>query len=127
MKKHLSILLIEDNESDAFLCLYHLEKAGFEVTSQRVETADEIKDALSIKKFDIILSDSYLPNLNIQNIFEIYKSYKINTPFILISGVIDEESIEGILKIGIDNYIMKNNLNKLGFVVKNALQEKKES
>lgn len=127
MKKHLSILLIEDNESDAFLCLYHLEKAGFEVTSQRVETADEIKDALSIKKFDIILSDSYLPNLNIQNIFEIYKSYKINTPFILISGVIDEESIEGILKIGIDNYIMKNNLNKLGFVVENALQEKKES
>lgn len=123
MEKNLSILLIEDNESDAFLCVYHLEKAGFNVLYQRVDTVDEIKYALSTKKFDIILSDSFLPNLNTQNIFEIYKSYNIDTPFVLMSGVIDEDAVKDILKIGIDNYILKDNLNKLSLVVEKALQK----
>jgi len=124
MEKELNILFIEDNESDAFLCVYHLEKAGFKVRSQRVESENEIKDALTTKEFDVILSDSFLPNLNVQRVFEIYKSYKSDIPFILMTGVIDEEAIKDILKIGIDYYILKDNLNKLSLVVEKALQKK---
>lgn len=122
-RKKLNILIIEDNESDALLCIYHLEKAGFTIIYQLVETADEIRNALSTSEFDLVLSDSSLPNLNAKNIFEIFKSYNTNIPFILISGAFDNADAEEVLKIGVHDYLLKNNLNQISLVVAKALRK----
>ena len=47
--KRLRILIVEDSEDDAVLLLRHLRGAGYEVTSERVETADAMRAALAAR------------------------------------------------------------------------------
>jgi hypothetical protein len=58
MGKPLNVLLIEDSEDDAMLIVHELEHGGFEVDFERCDSADTIKDALSRRKWDVILSDT---------------------------------------------------------------------
>lgn len=122
LKKELQILLVEDNENDAFLCVRHLEKSGHNVLYDRVETSEEIIDALKNKKYDLILADYQLPSLNAQLAFKIYESFLIDIPFIVISGAIGEEAAITMIKMGAHDYVLKNNLDKLSLVVERELK-----
>lgn len=50
----LRTLIIEDNPDDALLAVCELEKAGHEVTYLRVQTADEVRDALASQVWDVV-------------------------------------------------------------------------
>ena len=64
MKQQLHVLLVEDSEDDALLVTRHLEHGGFEVRSERVETADSFASALTSEEWDVILCDYRMPNFN---------------------------------------------------------------
>jgi signal transduction histidine kinase len=123
LKEELNILLIEDNESDAALCLRHLQKSGLKVKLERVETAKELKNALETKNWDLIISDYQLPTLNAPMAIQIYKSYKMDIPFIVLSGEIGEEEAVALIKKGAHDYITKQNISKLPLVVKRELAD----
>lgn len=57
MHNALRILNIEDKERDTVLNLRHLSSAGYELITDRVETAEAMKAALETRKWDVILCD----------------------------------------------------------------------
>jgi len=123
MKEKLRLLLIEDHDDDAILLLHHLEKEGFDIQSDRVETAAEMSEFLKTREYDLIICDFRLPKFSGEHALEIYKSSGLDIPFILVSGTIGEEVAVSMMKSGAHDYIMKDHIVRIGPAVTRELRE----
>ena len=123
MANSLKILLIEDNESDAALIERTLVKAGYIIFLKRIESIEELTNSLESETWNIIFSDYHLPLFDAPRALNIFKKYKLDIPFIIISGAVGEEAAVEIIKSGAQDYVMKSNLAKLPLVVKRELAE----
>jgi signal transduction histidine kinase len=126
MSQKLSVLIVEDSESDAALLVRQLESAGgYEVYHERVDTADGMRMALRQKSWDIILSDYNMPQFSALLALEALKESKLDLPFIVISGTIGEELAVAAMKAGSHDYVMKDNLARLAPAIERELREAK--
>jgi len=123
MKTVLRILIVEDSEDDALLVLNQIKKGGYDIESERVDTAEKMKAALKEKTWDIILSDYQMPHFNGLEALALYNKAGIDIPFIVISGAIGEEVAINAMKAGAHDYIMKNNLRRLLPTIERELRE----
>jgi two-component system sensor histidine kinase UhpB len=123
MGTKLSVLNIEDCQSDAELNLRLLQKAGYDVVFQRIETANELTKELSSGSWDMIISDYSMPRFTIHEALEIYRSQPIDIPFIAISGAIGEERAVELIKAGVHDYVLKDNMTRFIPVVERELRE----
>ena len=53
----LRVLIVEDSEDDAVLLLAELRRGGYDMTWQRVETGQGLKDQLAATTWDLVISD----------------------------------------------------------------------
>lgn len=125
MNRQLQILLIEDNESDAALVLRQIENSGLPSQYLIVTTAIEMQAALKQKEWDLVISDYRLPGFDGEVALAIAKAFDSELPFILVSGTVGEEMAVKMMKAGVNDYLMKNNLVRLGAVVKREMAEAK--
>ena len=116
-------LLVEDSEIDAELLLRELHKAGFQVTSRRVQTAADLKAALAEATWDIVLSDYKMPEFNGMEALAIVKAAGLDLPFILISGAIGEEIAVEAMRGGANDYFVKRSLARIGPAIARELRE----
>ncbi|MRR17883.1 MAG: PAS domain S-box protein [Deltaproteobacteria bacterium] len=120
----LRVLMIEDSEDDALLLTRLLKKSGYEPSTERVQTAEDMISALSSRPWDILLCDYHLPGFSALDAIEILKKMNLDIPLIIVSGVIGEETALDCIHRGASDYIMKGNLARLGLAVKRALENK---
>lgn len=123
MGKPLRVLMVEDSEDDALLVLRELNSAGYDVQTERVEEATSLRNALSNRQWDIILTDHSLPRFSSLQALDILLETGIDLPFIIVSGSINEEIAVAAMKSGAGDYVMKNNLARLVPVVERELRE----
>ena len=123
MSKYLRILLIEDSEDDARLILRELQRGGYEVESERVETPDAMRAALTRQAWDLVICDFSLPRFGAPNALELLKKSNIDLPFIIVSGTIGEESAVNALKAGAHDFINKGNFARLIPAIQRELQD----
>jgi putative nucleotidyltransferase with HDIG domain len=119
----LRILLIEDSEDDAHLVLREVQRGGYEVEAQRVETAESMQAALKRQQWDLILCDFSLPRFSAPRALEILKQSGLDVPFIIVSGTIGEESAVNALKAGAHDFIIKGNFARLLPAIQRELKE----
>lgn len=121
----LSVLLVEDSDSDAELILRGLQKAEFEVGCERVETADEMTRALALApaRWDIIISDYNLPGFSASAALALMHAAGLDLPFIVVSNNIGEETAVSLMRAGAHDYVMKGNLARLAPAVKREITE----
>jgi putative nucleotidyltransferase with HDIG domain len=120
---YLRILLIEDSEDDARLLLREIQRGGYEVESERVETADAMRAALARQPWDLIICDFSLPNFSAPKALELLKKSNIDLPFIIVSGTIGEESAVNALKAGAHDFIIKGNFARLIPAIQRELED----
>ncbi len=125
MSKPLRLLQIEDSESDADLILRLLMQAGFEVTSQRVDDAEGLREALENGTWDVIVADYYLPGFNAPAALRILQECGQDIPCIIVSGKMGEDIAVEMMKSGAHDYLTKNNLARLVPAVERELAEAK--
>ena len=123
MEKRLRLLIVEDSELDAGVMEYELKRHGYELESRRVDTRDDLGEALASHEWDLILCDFYMPDLNALEALEIFKSHNIDIPFIVVSGAIGEEVGVSAVKAGADDYVMKANLKRLIPAIERELRQ----
>ena len=116
---------VEDSDDDALLVKRALEKGGYELEWERVETAEAMRSALGKKSWDLILSDYRLPQFSGMAALAILRETGMDLPFIIISGAIGEETAVEAMKAGANDYIMKGHLPRLVPAVERELQEAK--
>jgi PAS domain S-box-containing protein len=123
MKSPLRLLIIEDSEDDEQLLLQQLHRSGYAVEHERVETAPAMLDALARGPWDFIVSDYRLPSFSGPAAFALLKERGLDIPLIIISGTIGEELAVEAIKLGVSDYLMKNNLSRLPVAVERELKD----
>jgi signal transduction histidine kinase len=126
MGKPLRVLLLEDSEDDAELLLAELQQSAYQPLYKRIETADGLRDALSAAKWDVIISDYSMPNFDAPAALRIVRQTAGDIPFIIVSGVIGEESAVAAMKAGAHDYLMKGKLARLAPAIERELREAAE-
>ena len=119
----LNVLIIEDSENDALLILRELRRGGYDPYHEQVQTAEEMEASLEKQSWDIVLSDYSMPNFNGIHALKLLQEKEIDIPFILVSGLIGEETAVEAMKAGASDYIMKNNLLRLVPAIQRELRE----
>jgi two-component system sensor histidine kinase UhpB len=123
MKKLINVLVIEDCVADADYNVNLLQRAGYVVTSRRVETEDEMTSALETETWDLILSDYSMPQFTVHAALELYHAFGLKIPFIVLSGAIGEEKAVQLIKAGVHDYLLKDNMTRFISVVERELKE----
>lgn len=125
MDKDINILIVEDSKHDAFLLLRQLEKDGFQVNYEMVSTQETMSAALDGRKWDIIISDYHLPQFSGMDVLALLKKRKLDIPCIIVSGKITEDTAVATLRAGARDYVMKDNLKRLGPAISRELAGEK--
>lgn len=123
MKTPLRVLIVEDSEFDAQVIVSLLRKGGYDVTFQRVEDADSMRQSLASGHWQLVLADYNLPTFNAPAALEVLKSTGLDLPFLIVSGGIGEDIAVACMKAGAHDYLMKGNLNRLAPAVERELRE----
>jgi two-component sensor histidine kinase len=119
----LNVLQIEDSESDAAMMARLLVKAGYDVHARRVEDESSLRAALAEQSWDVILADYNLPQFSAPAALKILREKQLDIPFIVVSGVIGEETAVGMMKSGAHDYLLKGNMARLAPAVEREIRE----
>jgi CheY-like chemotaxis protein len=118
----LRLLIVEDQVSDAELALRHLRAGGVECTSERVETQDELREALLRQRPDLVLSDGLLrAGFDGLTALAIVRAETPGVPFILLSGAPWDYKAQEAIAAGATDYVCKADLRALVPAVRRAL------
>ncbi len=117
----LRALMVEDSEDDAILVQEVLRSGGYDPRVHRVETEADLRHALHAGPWDIILSDYMLPAFDARGALDLIRTSGLGIPAIVISGTVGEDVAIETLKLGADDYVLKQNLTRLVPAVARAL------
>lgn len=119
----LKVLLVEDSPEDAERILEELRRAGYELTSDRVDDLRGIERALTEQRWDLVISDYGMPTLSGLDALRLAQKHAPDVPFILISGSVGEELAVQAMKAGVHDYLFKDRLARLPSAVRRELRE----
>ena len=122
MTQLLSVLIVEDDPSDATLILRELRRSGFNPQWRCVETEQDFLHHLS-DSLDLVISDYRMPNFDGLRALELLQQRGLAIPFILVSGTIGEDAAVRAMKKGVTDYLLKDRLGRLGSAVTHAVAE----
>ncbi len=122
-QKTLRILLVEDSDDDALLILQELRRQGYPFESTRVMTPGEFRSLLKTGKFDVILCDYTMPSFEAPEALRILTESGSDIPLIVVSGTIGEDVAVETMRLGAADYLLKNNLTRLGAAVEREVRE----
>jgi two-component system, NtrC family, response regulator AtoC len=123
MKDLVKILLIEDEAPSREALALLLKSAGFEVAG--AGSGQEAFEKLAADRFDIVITDLFLPDLDGIDILKRVKSLSPLIEVILITGHASAETAVKAMKEGAFDYITKPlNLDELRLIIEKA-QEKR--
>lgn len=126
MDHSVAILIVEDSESDAELLVHLLDKADWDLTFERVDDAEQMREALGRRPWDMVISDYSLPRFDAPSALHVLRETGLDIPFIVVSGSIGEEIAVAMMKAGADDYLMKDNLSRLIPAIERELERSKQ-
>jgi len=126
MKQQVKLLFIEDTKHDVELALRTLKRDGLEVEWRRVETEAAMREALATFIPQAILSDYSMPHFDGLAALRLARDIAPDLPFIFLSGTIGEERAIEAMRSGATDYVLKDNIRRLGTAVKRALDDAAE-
>jgi DNA-binding response OmpR family regulator len=101
------VLHVDGDDDFLIISKRFLERQG----SFQIETASSVKEALQKikqKKYDVIISDYQMPEMNGLDLLKELRAGENNVPFILLTGEGREEIAMEALNFGADRYFNKN-------------------
>ncbi len=124
MTAELNILFVEDLATDVELAKRALTKEGLVFKSRVVETEDDFLRVLESDLPDLIICDYKMPRFNGMYALTLRLEKYPDVPFILLTSSINEEVAVECMKNGADDYVLKDNLNRLVPAIRSALVKK---
>ena len=115
------VLVVEDVADDAALVERELRRAGITGATRRVDSERAYREALQTFAPDIILTDHSLPTFGAADALRIALLEAPDTPVIVVTGSLDEETAAEYIKAGAADYVVKHHLERVGPAVVRAL------
>ncbi len=114
MAGRLKILFVEDVKTDAELIWREIEKNKISFSKLLVDNREDFLDCLKTFEPDLIISDYSLPFFDGMAALQLRNELTPLVAFILVTGSVNEEVAVECMKSGADDYILKDNLSRLG-------------
>ena len=124
MKEITKILFVEDVQSDAELIWNVIGKEKIVFEKALVDNEQDYVAALGSFRPDLVISDYSLPQFDGYTALTIKNRLAPELPFILVTGSVNEETAVEIMKAGADDYVIKDNLSRLGGAIRSAIAKK---
>ncbi|MFM8330435.1 MAG: PAS domain S-box protein, partial [Candidatus Methylumidiphilus sp.] len=125
MTMPLKILCIEDAAADFLLLERHLRQHEPELTLCRVASNAELESALC-HDWDVALCDYNVPGMDFRATLRHIQTRKPDLPVILVSGSVGEETAVELLRLGLSDFVLKDNLIRLTPAIRRALEQATE-
>ena len=124
MDDPLKILILEDDPIDADIVKWSL-KGSFNSIFEVAVNKEAYYKALDDFQPDLILADNSLPRFSAREALETLLERSMDIPFILVTGTVSEEFAASIIRMGADDYILKDRLARLPAAINTALHKKR--
>ncbi len=124
LRAPLRVLMLEDDPIDADIVQWAL-KENFSCIFNIAVNKEAYHEALDEFHPDLILADNALPKFNAKEALEMVHERSLNIPFILVTGTVSEEFAADIIRLGADDYILKDRLARLPAAINSALHKKR--
>ncbi|MGZ5008703.1 MAG: PAS domain S-box protein, partial [Methylobacter sp.] len=125
MSKTLRILIIEDAPADFLLMVRHLNQQGLEAECRRIDSQTELNLSLQ-SEWDLVLSDYNVPGMDFLATLQRIRAHYPDLPVILVSGSVGEEKAVELLRLGMSDFVLKDNLIRLVPAIRRVLNENNE-
>ncbi|MDH5366018.1 MAG: PAS domain-containing protein [Cyclobacteriaceae bacterium] len=119
----LNILIIEDNLMDVELIQIHLKNIAIPYITKVVSQKKDIVEALDSYNPNMILSDYQLSEFTGINVMEWTKGKSLNIPFIIVTGVLNDEKAVDCMKQGAWDYVLKDRIHRLPLAIEGAVEK----
>ena len=113
MAQLLHALIIEDSEEDCVLLLRTLRQGGYDISHNRVDTAEALHHMLGERQWDCVISDFSMPGFSGISALKMVRDKDPDVPFIFVSGTIGEDVAVDAMRVGAQDYVLKGNLARL--------------
>ncbi len=121
--KPLRVLLIEDDPNDSELICLALQRGGYRPLARRLETATDLRAALTEQSWDVILSDYTLPTFSGPEAHGVVREMNCDIPFLIVSGTVGEEVAVDAMRAGVHDFLLKGHLGRLVAAIERELRE----
>ena len=125
MENNLKILLLEDSQPDAEMVQRFLQTIHPHWDFRVAVNRNTYLQLLEEFKPDVILSDNSMPQFSAAEALEIKKQQGFPGPFIMVTGTATEEFAASMIRMGADDYILKDRPARLPAAIDMALKQKK--
>ncbi|HRG50180.1 MAG TPA: EAL domain-containing protein [Pseudomonadales bacterium] len=120
---YLNVLIIDDSEDDTLLLVRELNKNGYVLQFERVDSLAALEKALEQHHWQLVIADHTLPGFNSTDVLDRVKKSGLDVPIIIVSGTIDEVVAVNAMKSGANDYIMKDRLARLIPAIERELRD----
>ncbi|MBH2043446.1 MAG: response regulator [Comamonadaceae bacterium] len=118
----LKILHLEDSLADHGLAKAALRRSGLAFTLQHVDALDAFQALTTTEPFDIIVADYRLAGFTALDAWQHVTRLPQHPPFILLSGAIGEAAAVDAMRLGIADYLSKDDMVRLPHVMARAIE-----
>ena len=120
--RQIRVLHLEDSIVDHQLVHRVLTQSGVSFVMTRVETLPAFEWQIRTSTFDVVLADYRLPGFTAIDAWDILMTQDKRPAFVLLSGAIGELAAVEAIKLGIHDYLLKNDMGKLAHVVMRSIE-----
>lgn len=118
------ILFVEDVPSDAELIWTEISRSNIKFEKKLVDNKADYVAALKLFDPQMIISDYSLPQFDGLSALLIKNKVDRSIPFILVTGSVNEEIAVDLMNAGADDYVIKQNLSRLGPAILGTLKKR---
>jgi signal transduction histidine kinase len=115
--------MVEDTPDAADMVALELKRRGLQPEITRVRDAATMREMLTRKSFDLVLSDYSVLGFSWLAALKLIQEFNPDLPFIVISGAIGEETAVATMRAGANDYLIKGNLARLVPAIQRELRE----
>ncbi|WP_232465265.1 two-component system response regulator [Oleiphilus messinensis] len=119
----LKVLIIDDSMDDVELILRAMKKGGFSVEHGWADSAASLSQTLPTNTWDLVITDHNMMGFSSSDALKIVKEFDEGIPVIIVSGAIGEEVAAEAMRLGVHDYIMKDNLTRLIPAIRRELKQ----
>jgi two-component system cell cycle sensor histidine kinase/response regulator CckA len=119
----LRVLFVEDSPDDVELIRRELMRHGFAVQPRVAETRADFLTAIQEGTWDVVLSDHSMKGFSSTDALSLLRNHDSDIPFIIVSGTIGEDAAVDAMRAGAHDYVLKQNLRRLGPAIERELRE----
>ena len=123
MSNPLNILIIEDSNADFLMVERHIKQKELTARCRRVDTLEDLKEAIDGENWDLVLADYSVPQLGFQESLDLIQTARPDLPIIMVTGSLGEEKAVELLKLGVCDFVLKGNLARLAPAIERSLRD----